>query len=68
MLGERDGMLVHDCDTNPGASGSALISKIDGVYQIVGLHAAGQRDRSGRGLENYAVRIGRIEAELSRSK
>ena len=68
VLGEKDGMLVHDCDTNPGASGSALISKIDGVYQIVGLHAAGRRDRSGRGVENYAVRIGRIEAALSISK
>ena len=68
VLGEKDGMLVHDCDTNPGASGSALISKIDGVYQIVGLHAAGRRDRSGRGVENYAVRIGRIEASLNKSK
>ncbi len=68
ILGEKEGMLVHDCDTNPGASGSALISKIDGVYQIVGLHAAGRKDRRGRGIENYAVRIGRIEAELNRSK
>ncbi|MDX2254982.1 MAG: trypsin-like peptidase domain-containing protein [Pseudanabaenaceae cyanobacterium bins.39] len=66
VLGEREGMLVHDCDTNPGASGSALISRIDGVYQIVGLHAAGLKDRRGRGIENYAVRIGRIEAQLSR--
>ena len=68
VLGESDGMLVHDCDTNPGASGSALISKIDGVYQIVGLHAAGRKDRRGRGIENYAVRIGRIEAELSKGR
>ncbi len=68
VLGEKEGMLVHDCDTNPGASGSALISRIDGVYQIVGLHAAGRKDRRGRGIENYAVRIGRIEAELSKSR
>jgi V8-like Glu-specific endopeptidase len=61
-------MLVHDCDTNPGASGSALITKIDGVYQIVGLHAAGQKDQRGRGIENYAVRIGRIEADLKKGK
>ena len=66
VLGESDGMIVHDCDTNPGASGSALISKIDGVYQIVGLHAAGRRDRNGLGVENYAVRIGRIESALSK--
>ena len=64
---ENDGMLVHDCDTNPGASGSALIVKIDGTYQIVGLHAGGERDRSsGLGVANYAVRIGQIEAELNK--
>jgi protease YdgD len=68
VLGEREGMLVHDCDTNPGASGSALISKIDGVYQIIGLHAIGRKDRNGRGVENYAVRIGRIEAALNKGK
>jgi protease YdgD len=68
VLGENDGMLVHDCDTNPGASGSALISKIDGVYQIIGLHAIGRRDRNGRGVENYAVRIGRIEAALNKRR
>ncbi|TYQ25709.1 trypsin-like serine protease [Pseudanabaena sp. UWO311] len=66
VLGENGGMLVHDCDTNPGASGSALISKIDGVYQIIGLHAIGRKDRNGRGVENYAVRIGRIESALSK--
>jgi V8-like Glu-specific endopeptidase len=68
VLGERDGMIVHDCDPNPGASGSALISKIDGVYQIIGLHAIGRRDSKGRGVENYAVRIGRIEAALNKGK
>ena len=67
VLDESDGMLVHDCDTNPGASGSALIVKIDGTYQIVGLHAGGERDRSsGLGVANYAVRIGQIEAELNK--
>jgi V8-like Glu-specific endopeptidase len=61
-------MLVHDCDTNPGASGSALIGKIDGTYQIVGLHARGAKDRQGKGIENYAVEIARIEADLSKGK
>jgi protease YdgD len=64
VVGELDGMFVHDCDTNSGASGSALIGKIDGAYQIVGLHAAGLKSRTGKGIENYAVQIGRIEAEL----
>ena len=63
---ENDGMLVHDCDTNPGASGSALIANIDGAYQIVGLHARGRKDRRGRGVENYAVRVDQIEAELNK--
>ena len=66
VVGELDGMFVHDCDTNSGASGSALIGKIDGAYQIVGLHAAGLKSRSGKGIENYAVQIGRIEAELKK--
>ena len=66
VVGELDGMFVHDCDTNSGASGSALIGKIDGAYQIVGLHAAGLKSRSGKGIENYAVQIGRIETELKK--
>lgn len=66
VLGESEGMLVHDCDTNPGASGSALITKIDGAYQIVGLHARGGKDRRGQGVANYAVRISQIEAALNK--
>ena len=66
VLDESNGMLVHDCDANSGASGSALIIKIDGTYQIVGLHARGRKDQFERGVENYAVRIGQIEAELNK--
>jgi protease YdgD len=64
VIDELDGMFVHDCDTNSGASGSALIGKIDGAYHIVGLHAAGLKSRTGKGIENYAVQISRIEAEI----
>ncbi len=57
VLGESEGMLVHDCDTNLRDSGSALITKIDVAYQIVGLHARGGKNRRGHGVANYAVRI-----------
>ncbi|NJL50154.1 MAG: hypothetical protein HC929_25650 [Leptolyngbyaceae cyanobacterium SM2_5_2] len=35
-------MVVHDCDTNPGASGGPIFARFeDGNYYIVGLHARG---------------------------
>ncbi|MFM7601558.1 MAG: trypsin-like serine peptidase [Pseudanabaena sp.] len=64
VVDELDGMFVHDCDTNSGASGSALIGKINGAFHIVGLHAAGLKSRTGKGIENYAVQIRRIEEGL----
>jgi len=68
ILGESDGMLVHDCDTTGGASGSALITEIDDKYYIVGLHAAGLYKQDGTGRENYAVEIERINAGLATLK
>ncbi|WP_072621614.1 trypsin-like serine peptidase [Spirulina major] len=39
-LAQFAGQLFHACDTNPGASGSALIGHWeDGVYVVLGLHA-----------------------------
>lgn len=38
--GNLNGLLFHQCDTNPGASGSAIIAALnDGRYVILGLHA-----------------------------
>jgi len=38
--GEMNGILFHQCDTNPGSSGSAIIAALnDGRYVILGLHA-----------------------------
>ncbi|MDB9496818.1 trypsin-like peptidase domain-containing protein [Spirulina major CS-329] len=38
--GNLAGVLFHQCDTNAGASGSALfVQTDDGTYHIVGLHA-----------------------------
>lgn len=37
---EDDGQIHHNCDTTPGASGSALFALFqDGTYNIVGLHS-----------------------------
>ena len=33
--------LRHACDGGPGSSGSALISKIDGEYVLLGVHVSG---------------------------
>ncbi len=38
--GDLSDMLIHDCDTNPGASGAPILAKFaDGNYYIIGLHA-----------------------------
>ena len=41
--GALDSTLVHDCDTNPGASGGPIFAQFedDDTYYIVGLHARG---------------------------
>ena len=43
---DTPGYLLHNCDTAPGASGAALISKdIEGTYKIIGLHVTHQPDK-----------------------
>ncbi|MEC4866034.1 MAG: hypothetical protein SAJ11_08020 [Jaaginema sp. PMC 1078.18] len=45
-----NGLLFHQCDTNPGSSGSAIIAALnDGSYIILGLHA-GSNEMSDRVL------------------
>lgn len=40
ILGAEAGQIFHQCDTNPGASGSALLGLLDnGQYVVLGLHA-----------------------------
>ncbi|MDY6785500.1 MAG: trypsin-like peptidase domain-containing protein [Cyanobacteriota bacterium] len=40
ILDAANGLLFHDCDTNPGASGSAILGLFDdNRYYILGLHA-----------------------------
>ncbi|MEM9771158.1 MAG: trypsin-like serine protease [Cyanobacteria bacterium P01_D01_bin.73] len=54
-----DGRIFHNCDTNPGASGSALIARLKGgKIAIVGLHA-GSIKRQGKVITNYAMQVNR---------
>ncbi|MGB0564204.1 MAG: trypsin-like serine peptidase [Spirulinaceae cyanobacterium] len=40
ILGINDGLIFHQCDTNPGVSGSALLALMsNGRYVVLGLHA-----------------------------
>ncbi len=40
LEGPLEDMLIHDCDTNPGASGGPIFAKFtDDKYYLVGLHA-----------------------------
>ncbi|MCV6598666.1 MAG: trypsin-like serine protease [Mangrovicoccus sp.] len=41
--------LIHQVDTCPGHSGSAVLASISGKTRVIGIHVAGQRDpRTGR--------------------
>jgi protease YdgD len=55
-LDADQGLLVHDCDTNPGASGSAIFGQFtDGNYYIVGLHAGSNQLRGSVKLPDGVV-------------
>lgn len=52
-----DEQIAHNCDTNPGASGSALFGLFDdGTYNIVGLHSSSRRLTDGRQI-NAGVQV-----------
>ncbi len=68
--------LVHDCDTGPGNSGSALFTYIDGKPYAVGVHHGGTSDQSDKrkgcvasampgSCENYATRTGEFASALA---
>jgi protease YdgD len=60
ILGEENELLIHNCDTNGGASGGPIIGIIDGQFQIIGLHAGALRSEDGRVI-NYAVKMSRLQ-------
>jgi protease YdgD len=43
IVGLRGGKFFHDCDTNGGASGGALLGRVGDRYYILGLHAGTNR-------------------------
>ncbi|MDZ8228085.1 hypothetical protein [Nostoc sp. ChiVER01] len=58
-------LLYHNCDTNHGASGGAIISNIKGKYYIFALHS-GSNEVNGL-LLNRAVEMSRLDEWLQRN-
>ncbi|MBD2773041.1 trypsin-like serine peptidase [Iningainema tapete] len=52
ILGEQEGILLHNCDTTGGSSGGAILASINGQPHIVALNNA-----EIRGKVNLAVKI-----------
>lgn len=62
ILRHQDNLLYHNCDTNHGASGGAIISNINGKYYIFALHS-GSNEVNGL-LLNRAVEMSRLDEWL----
>jgi V8-like Glu-specific endopeptidase len=62
ILRHQDNLLYHNCDTNHGASGGAIISNINGKYYILALHS-GSNEVNGL-LLNRAVEMSRLDEWL----
>lgn len=39
IKGYKSGVILHDCDATPGASGAALFVQMNGGFQIAGIHS-----------------------------
>lgn len=65
ILRRKDNLLYHNCDTNGGASGGAIISNIDGKYYILALHS-GSNEVNGL-LLNRAVEMSRLDEWLQQN-
>jgi V8-like Glu-specific endopeptidase len=52
------GTMFHNCDTNPGASGSAVLTWINGKPYVVGLHSGSNTFSTGEKV-NRAVEVAR---------
>lgn len=62
ILRRQDSFLYHNCDTNQGASGGAIIGNINGNYYIFALHS-GSNEVNGL-LLNRAVEMSRLDEWL----
>lgn len=57
-----DNFVLYKADTEPGSSGSPVF---DNIWQLVALHhAGGEKDVSGKWLNNEGIRIDRIVEDL----
>jgi V8-like Glu-specific endopeptidase len=65
ILRRQDNLLYHNCDTNHGASGGAIISNINGKYYILALHS-GSNQVNGL-LLNRAVEMSRLDEWLQQN-
>jgi V8-like Glu-specific endopeptidase len=65
ILGEENGLLIHNCDTTGGASGGPIIGIIDGRFQIIGLHAGAIKYSDGK-VVNYAVKMSNLDELFNR--
>ena len=68
VLGEVDDSLIHDCDTQGGASGGPILAVIGNQIQIIGVNSAGRTESftasdgtpTEAGIVNYATKISRV--------
>jgi hypothetical protein len=66
---ERSKILVHNCDTRPGSSGSAIIGWIDDKPYIVAINNAEMTEKvTGKGIKNYAVNMSRVSEWLAQQQ
>lgn len=65
ILRRQDNLLYHNCDSNHGASGGAIIGNINGKYYIFALHS-GSNKVNGL-LLNRAVEMSRLDEWLQRN-
>jgi V8-like Glu-specific endopeptidase len=65
ILRRQDNLLYHNCDSNHGASGGAIISNMNGKYYILALHS-GSNKVNGL-LLNRAVEMSRLDEWLQRN-
>jgi protease YdgD len=67
ITGEKEGVLLHNCDTTGGSSGGPIISWINGQPYIVALNNAEVKRRdNGRAITNLAIQISRIQQALEK--
>lgn len=60
IVKEADELLFHECDTNGGASGGPIITRVKSEYYIVGLHSGANMIDKNQVI-NRAVKMSRLD-------